>query len=513
MSNQFKTGAVLSYVTIILSNVVGLIYTPIMLRMLGQSEYGLYSLVGSMIATLSLIDLGFGNASIRYLSKHRALGDKDKEYNMIGMFMVINTAICVLTIVAGYFIYQYALDGMFGRSLSGDEFTIFKVMFLLLVFNLAIGFPFSVFGSVMVSHERFVFAKVIGLIRTILNPIVILAVLYMGHKSLGMVIANTVINVLFLWVNVYYCMKVLKIKVYFKQFDWKEMKEIFVYSGFTFLAIIVDKIYWTKDQMILGSISGSAAVSVYAIAAQLNMYYMQLSTAISGMFLPRVTSIVVKDSDEKGLSELFVRVGRIQYIILGLMLSGLILFGKAFIVLWAGPAYSEAYIIALILIGPFTVPLIQNMGLIILQAQNRLAFRSIMYLIIALGNLAVSIPLAKAYGGIGCAIGTGASMIIGNIIIINIYYYKKIGLDIPAFWREIGKMTIPISAILLLGAGINLIAPGQAVWLLIVKIVLFMIIYCVIMYIAGMNAYEKGLIRSVGRIIVARKKKVAVHSH
>ena len=69
--NQLKAGAVLNYVVIGLNSLVGLLYTPYMLRMMGQSEYGLYSLVASVIAYLTIMDFGFGNAIIRYTAKFR----------------------------------------------------------------------------------------------------------------------------------------------------------------------------------------------------------------------------------------------------------------------------------------------------------------------------------------------------------------------------------------------------------------------------------------------------------
>ena len=367
-------------------------------------------------------------------------------------------------------------------------------MFLILVFNMAIGFPFAVFGSIIVSYEQFIFPKVIGIIRTLINPIVILAVLFMGYDSLAMVIANTVINILFLWVNVYYCFKKLNVKVYIKNIDFKLLKEISVYSFFIFIAIIVDKIYWTTDQFILGIYSGTIAVSIYAIASQLNMYYMQFSTAISGMFLPRVTAMATKESNEKEISDLFVKIGRIQFIIIGLILTGFVSFGKEFIVLWAGPEYEQAYYIAIILIIPFTIPLIQNMGLTILQAKNLHGFRSIVLIFIALGNLAISIPLAQKFGGIGCAIGTAISMIIGNIIIMNVYYYKKIKINIPRFWVEIIVLSIPVGICLCMGIVLNKVIIYNGILPLVLKIFIFSITYIVLIYFLGMNKYEKGII-------------------
>lgn len=494
-NRQYKIGAILSYLSIFIGNIVGIIYTPIMLRLLGQAEYGLYSLVGSMIATLSIVDLGFGNACIRYISKYRALGDKEKEYNVNGMFILINTVICTLTIFIGFILFQFS-NTLFKNSLSLHELEKFKLMLLLLIFNLAISFPFSVFGSIVVSYEKFIFPKVIGIIRTIINPIVILAILYMGYDSLAMVIANTIINFLFLWVNVFYCFKKLRIKILFKNFDIKLMKEISTYSFFIFIALVIDKIYWTTDQFILGIYSGTIMVSVYAIASQLNLYYMQFSTAISGMFLPKVTSMVVKEANDEELSELFIKIGRIQYIVIGLILAGFASFGKEFIILWAGKEYAQAYYIALILITPFTIPLIQNIGLTILQAKNKHGFRSTVLIFIALGNLAISIPLAKMYGGIGCAIGTAASMIIGNIIIMNIYYYKKIKINIPKFWAEIISMSFPIVICLGIGVFLNKITISSGLLTLTLKVLILFVAYVILMYFIGLNKYEKELFSS-----------------
>ena len=78
--NQLKAGAFLSYVSIGLNNIVGLLYTPFMLRMMGQSEYGLYSLVASVVAYLTVLDLGFGNAIVRYTAKFRAEGKIREQY-------------------------------------------------------------------------------------------------------------------------------------------------------------------------------------------------------------------------------------------------------------------------------------------------------------------------------------------------------------------------------------------------------------------------------------------------
>ena len=103
--NQLKARVVLNYVIIALNTLVGLAYTPYMLRCLGQNEYGLYSLVASVIAYLTILDFGFGNAIIRYTAKFRAEGKKKEQWEMFGMFLIVYSIIGIIALCGGLGLY------------------------------------------------------------------------------------------------------------------------------------------------------------------------------------------------------------------------------------------------------------------------------------------------------------------------------------------------------------------------------------------------------------------------
>ena len=138
--NQLKAGAALNYAVILLNIGVGLGYTPYLLRMLGQSEYGLYSLVASVISYLTLLDLGLGNAVVRYTAKYRAEGKVREQYELFGMFLLLYTLIGVLAACAGAGLY-HQMDAWFGDTLTADELEKARIMILFLIFNLAFTFP------------------------------------------------------------------------------------------------------------------------------------------------------------------------------------------------------------------------------------------------------------------------------------------------------------------------------------------------------------------------------------
>lgn len=497
-SNERKSGVILSYISIIASTVVQLIYTPFLIKMLGQSEYGLYSLIASVIGYLTVLDLGFGNAVVVYTSKYRVNNEKEKEEKMHGMFKIIFYVIGVITACIGLILY-FNIDKIFSNSMTVHELEKAKIMMIILTFNLVITFAFNIYSSIINAYERFIFQKVMSILNTILKPIVMIPLLFCGFKSVTMCIAITIINVIIMLSNYIYCRKKLKIKVKYTGFDKILFKSMFTYSIWIFLGTIVDKINWSVDQFVLGAVAGTIAVSLYSVASQINNLFVNLSTAISNVMLPKISKMVAKDVSDEEITKEFIKVGRIQYLLIFLMASGVVLFGKEFFVAWVGKDYTESYYIALILILPLCIPLVQNLGISIMQAKNMHRFRSIIYACIAVVNIIISIPLAKLYGGIGSALGTGLSLIVGNGLIMNIYYYKKVGIDVLKFWKEIGKMTIlniiPVVAILLI---MNMVELHGYLNLLVFGSV-YTLLYCTIAYILLMNEYEKSIINNVLR--------------
>ena len=302
--NQLKAGTVLSYVLIGLNTLIGLLYTPFLLRMLGQSEYGLYSLAASVIAYLTVLDLGFGNAIIRYTAKFRAEDRKEEQYEMFGMFFLLYLGISLIAFILAM-VLAFNTDAIFSAKMTEDEVLKMRIILILMAFNLAFTFPMSIWGSIITAYENFVFQKLVNIVRTILNPLVMIVLLLMGYKVIALVVVTTLFNVATLIINCIYCYRKLDVKLRFRRFKWDFLKEVTVYSIWIFLNVIMDRVYWSTGQFVLGAVVGTTAVAVYALAVQLEHMYMAFSSAITGVFLPRVTTLVTKQNFYKVISDLF----------------------------------------------------------------------------------------------------------------------------------------------------------------------------------------------------------------
>lgn len=493
--SQLKAGAALSYCYIAINIIIGLLYTPFMLRILGQVEYGLYSLAASIVVYLTVLDLGFGNAVVRYTSKFKAEGKQKEQEEMFGMFFILYIAIGIIAFVAGSILTLNA-DTMFAKNMTPDQVGRMRIMLWLMTFNLAFTFPMSLWGSIMTAHERFVFQNTLNIIRSVLNPAVMVVLLFLGYKAIAMVVVTTIFNVSVLLVNFWYCRRILKIKVRFARFKWHFLKEIGIYSFWIFLDAIIGRIYWSTGQFVLGIYRSAVEIAIYAVAIQLTHIFMMFSTAISNLFLPKVTSLVTKGSSDKEISDLFIRTGRIQYIIIGFILSAFIVFGNSFIQIWAGKNYSEAFPITMMFFLALLTPLIQNLGITILQARNQMKFRSLCYLVIALGSLVFSVIGANLWGMKGCAIATTVALLLGQGIVMNVYYRQKQGLAIFHFWKEIIKMSI-IPALVVLTSLLTIQYYNidmTNVTIFIACAIIFVLIYIPLFWRFSMNQSEKDIV-------------------
>ena len=497
--NQLRSGVILSYVNLLLGSVLPFFYTPLMLSMLGEAEHGLYAISSSVIGYLSLLNLGLGSAIVRYVAKYRAENNKEAVERIMGFFLLLYCGIGVIMMLCGWILSENAAT-IFAQGLTVPEQEKIRILVLIMSFHTAIALPLSAFSSVVSAYERYVFCRIMDIFATIAVPCANLIILYFGFASIGIATVSLIIGLVTLPLYIVYCFRVLRIRPRFAKVPMKLVKEISGFSFFVFLGTLVDMMFWATDKVILGMLVGTVAVSVYQIGSTFNQIVLQLSNSISGVLTPKITGMVVKNKPVQELTALFIRVGRLQFLVIGLIVTGFITFGQAFVQLWVGDAYRTSYWIAVLTLVPLSVPLIQNTGLSIVVAQNKHRFRAIVYFAIAVLNVISTYLVAPYLGGVGAALCSCVSYLLGQGIIMNVYYKRVIGLDIPLFWRTIGKMAVlplcMMTAGLLLQQKLSLDN-----WLyFFAAVAVYTGIYCVGMYFLNLNDYEKDIINHILKI-------------
>ncbi len=503
-NNQLKAGILLSYISNGINIVIQVVYMPIMIRLLGQSEYGLFTLVSGVVSYLSLFSLGFTGAYLRFFSRYNQKKDREGLASLNGMFLIIFLSLAFIALICGLTLSFFPKQ-VFGSKLSSDELLEARILMIILVVNIAVSLISSIFDSIVSAYEQFIFQRILSLLAVIINPFICLPLLLMGYGNIMLVVVSLCITIGKLCINIWFCVKKLEIPISFRSFQFSLLKELGAFSFFLLLNMIIDQINWNVDKLILSHTKGIKEVAVYGVASQINKLFITFSTTISSVFSPRINRIAADDGIDyqQEYTFLMAKIGRIQWLILGLLAMGFIVFGEYFIVeIYAGKGYEKAYAASLYLVLPALISLIQNIGIEIQRALNMHQFRSIIYIVMAGFNIFISIPLAEKFGAVGTAMGTAVSLIVANGIIMNVFYHKVLKIDMIFFWKEIGKTLTGFLIPTIVGVLIMRYISFNYFVQYILCIVLFVAIYCLSIFCFSCNEKERELVSS----LIVRKR-------
>ena len=439
---------------------------------------------------LEILNGGMTSTYIKFATQAKDENDLASLNGLIfKIYMVFGVVASILGITATFFVDDFFLE------LTNPEIKKLKVLLYMMIFNVILSSINGLFDANIVLNEKFIFQKVVAILKKALLPIISIPLLILGMNVYMIGAIYVLTNAFALAMNSIYCIKNKQIKLTFDNKNKKLIKSILYFYFFVFLTIIVDQINWSIDSFIIGRLRGAFEVSLYSIAHQINSAFLIFSTGISSVFITRIHKI--DKNDNESFLELTKKVGRIQFMILSLILTGFILFGQKFIAIWVGTTYKDAYIITLLLITPLVFITIKSILNEVYRAKNKHIARTLIYLGIALINVVISYFLCNKYGAIGAAVGTTISLVIGNIVIMNIYDHHVIKVNMFKFWKEISKLLPAVLLSFILGIIITKLIPTTSIILYLASICVYVIAYVICLYLIGLNKNEKSLITEI----------------
>jgi O-antigen/teichoic acid export membrane protein len=501
---QYQSGALLSYISTVLNVLIGVFFTPFLVNKLGQSEYGLYQMMGSLVSYMVIFDFGLGTTITRYVASYRAGNNLDKMQNFLAICLRIYMLIGVFVLAVCTVVY-FNISRIF-VNLDAGQIDTARVMFLLLSFNIAASLIFQSFSAVMTGYEKFAADRLFTIIRTVTRCFCITVLLMLGYRAVSIVIVDTAFNIIFCFVRFLFCRLHLKVRFRFQHFDLKMIREIFGFSSVIFISYVIGLLNDQTDRLIVGITCGTAQVSICAVGITLLNLFAQFGFAIQSMVLPKATEIhAAKTAQAELYMRIFIKTGRAQLLVLAAILIGFSVFGQQFVVLWVGKDYMASYWVALILMWAYLIPFIIGAFGQVLTAQNRLKGITAIYGVSAVLNVLISIPLSLRFGAVGSALGTAIMALLGNSIAANIYYSKALGVNLFRFYKSIlSGFWITIILASCAGALINLIG-GSGWGNLIGKALLFIMFYAASSWFISLKTYEKQYLTDFLRLLHTRK--------
>lgn len=492
-SKQIKFGALISYFAIAFNMIAGLIYTPWMITQIGQSNYGLYTLANSLI-TIFVMDFGMSAAVSRFLSKYRAEDNQEAIDKFLGitykLYIALDGIILVALLVVGLFINSIY------DNLTSSELATFKSLYAIVGIFSVISFPFTNLSGILNAYEQFVGLKLADLFHKVFIIVTMVIALLLGLGVFALVMVNALSGILTIVIKLWIIRKKTKVKVNFKSKDKGILKDIFGFSIWTTITSFARRMIFNISPSIIVAVSKTGAIgsAIFGLAATVEGYISTFATAINGMFMPRISKIVHDGKKDTQLVDLMVKIGRIQCIIIGVLVVGFISFGRSFIIdIWNKPDFSESYLCAVFLIIPsyFYMPLqIANTTLIV---ENKVKLQSIIYLITGVLNVCLSLVMSSFWGALGASISICIAYLIRSAMLI-VAHVKVLHLNMMKMLTKCYlKITPYLILALIFGLTIEYFNPmAHGVLRFLVNGCIFV---CGFMFLLSfcLNSYEKNL--------------------
>ncbi len=500
--NEVKWGAMLSYLLIIINACYGFLVTPYILSAIGEASYGVYKTITSLSSSLMILDLGLGGTVMRYIAKYRSEKTEGKIKGFVSM--ALGEGLIISAVLAVVSVVLYALiPAIYSEGLVDNEIVLAKKLFVVLAVNMMFHILENIFNGIISGYNKFTFANGLKLIRILVRIALIFIVFIFWKNPMALVLIDLGLTVVLLLAEAVYVSKALsvKVKLSFRNWDKAVFLDSFKYTAMLFLTTIAAQINNNLDNVVVGAIQGASFVAVYSMGLLIFSMFEQLSTSVSGVMLPTVTDILNKDDGHSRIQSTIVSIGRIQFMLLGGVFAGFVVLGKQFISLWLGEGFEDVYVIALILMAPALLELCVNVCLSVLRAKNMLGFRTGVLFSVTVLNAVITVVGVKFFGYYAAAVGTAVSFIIGSLVIMNIYYYKKLSFNMFKIYGGIFK---GIWLCILLAGGTVAVSAHflKSGWLsFILNIIIFGAVYGISLLLFGFNKSEKKMIPFIKKYI------------
>lgn len=489
---QMAAGMIFSCGLIIAKLLTGIVYTPLVLKILGQSQYGVYSLAVSFAGYLTIFDAGANAGYVRFYVQAKAKDNKS-TYPLNMFFLILFLGLAILATIAGFIISRNSVI-VFGEKITSNEYILIKKSLNLLSISLF----FEVFGclwrSMIIANEKFVMGKLLDLVVYLSMPIVTVPLLLRGYDCSYIIFVRMVIRALELIIEMMYCLFILKERFSFVGINKALIITIFQFVSFIVLQSIMDQLNWQIDKFILSRTQGTAEISLYSVGTTINNIYMTVSASIAGVFIAEANRLVALKKKER-LESLFIKTSRMCTYVTLLIMIEYSLLGLNFIRRWAGEGYAISYVIGFLLMFPLTFSLCLGIGQDITRAKNKHQLQIILDFLICIVNVIVSIPLAIKWGAVGSAIGTFASELILCCIIQPIYYHKVVGLNMVAVYKNLSMLLKGCIFPILYGIFIRLFGfISDSYTSVVLHGIAIAILYCGSMYAFSFDEYDKEIV-------------------
>jgi O-antigen/teichoic acid export membrane protein len=416
-----------NWTSYLVTAVVGFLLAPFILHQLGNTGYGLWTLVLSLTGYFGLLDLGVRSSVGRFVARHVTLGETEEVNRIVSTAVVVLGAAGALAFGATLIAVRY----FFGSFHVGPQYeSAARVAMVITGLNMGIVLPMGVFSSVLIALERYDVLSGIAVVSELCRAALVVFCLRSGYGIIGLGVVALIVTL-----GGYSAMLLFARKLYgalrirLGYLNRITVRRLFGFGIYRFVWIVANQLIFYSDSLVIGVFLGASSVPPFAIAGTLINYGRNIASLVADTLYPAAARLDAMQ-DLEGLQRLFITGTRLMLLIALLLCLGFVFLGRQFIILWMGPEYAGSSVILMVLVIAQVGAIAQYASTLILSAMAR--HQALAYIALGEGvaNLILSIVLVKRIGLIGAAWGTVIPDVICTAIVIPVYVLRVLDLSL-----------------------------------------------------------------------------------
>lgn len=486
-----------NYIGKIITLSMGFLLTPFLVHQLGAGTFGLWALVGSVVAYGGLLDFGIAAAITKYTAEYRAKQRAQDAQALIATAFLLYLALGLIVILL-----SLVIAAIFPYIFNVPPEQHSEAMWLVLFSGLGVGIaiPCATPSAILRGLQRFDLLNALGVIGTLLSVSATVLILLRGGGVIGIVIANIAVTLLMQFPAYWLIHRIApELELNLRAARREFVRTVASFSTSLFVINVSGQLQGQTDEIVIGAFRPLALVTPYALSRRLSDVARILTDQFLKVLLPLASELHATD-DRARLRALYLVSTRLTLVSFMPFACILILLAGPLLTAWVGATYAPYAPLVIILTIAGLIDMSQWAASHVLQGMGR--HRPLAYMSIASGiaNLVLSVVLIQFLGLIGVALGTLVPTSIECLLFVMPYALRMLGIS----WREALREIILPSSLPAVPAAITILllerlipASGWASLSLIA--VTGFLVYVLIYFTLGANAVEKLAYRQIAR--------------
>jgi O-antigen/teichoic acid export membrane protein len=432
--------ALTNYGRFAIAIIVFFLLTPFIIDKLGPDDFGLWSLIFSVIGFLGQLDLGFGTAVVKYVAECKGAGDVERRNQLLSTLAIVYFALAVIA-AAGVVALSLFFDRIFAIPADQQDKAL-RVLWIIATRAVVLNLPLSLFKGILFGEQKIHLLNLVQAVSTILYGLAAWFILDHGFGLITLAWVNlgamVIEHIAYVFLAYIY---VRDLKISFSMVRGEFLKEAFSFSLFTFIVSVSALILLRTDPIIVKLFLPLSAVAVYAVALKISEYSHLLTKQFINVLSPLVAELKGSGEDEK-IRFLLVNVTKFALVPAAVLTVAGYALGREAIVFWVGPKFSGSWPVLALLMTAMMLAVPQMVASNVLTMTGHHKFTAYAAIASMFINIGLSLALVRPLNLVGVALGTLVATVIVDVVVIIGKACRLHGVSLGSYIRRVGPAAL-----------------------------------------------------------------------